>query len=297
MARANANGLQIEYETFGAPSNQALLLIIGLGGQLIHWHEEFCTKFAEQGYYVIRFDNRDSGLSTKYNDAGVPDISETFNTLLSGKEVTPPYTIEDMAGDAVGLLDALGIQKAHICGMSMGGMIAQSIALKYSSRVLSLTSIYSTTGNPELPPPTPEAMETLILPLPKGRDANIEQTVNTFRVIAGSGMPFDEVFHKKLIAESYDRSFCPQGIARQLVAILTQPNRKPKLSSVIVPTLVIHGDEDPLVSLEAGKDTAEAIQGSELLIIEGMGHEIPIMNDYWLRIAEAIINHLGKVRA
>ena len=297
MATANANGIQIEYETFGAPSNPALLLIIGLGGQLIHWHEDFCRSIADQGYYVIRFDNRDTGLSTKFDEAGVPDITETLNSLLSGEGVTPPYTIEDMSNDAVGLLDALDIQKAHICGMSMGGMIAQTIALKHSSRMLSLISIYSTTGDPELHQPTQEAMEILISPLPNAREAYINQTINGFRVIAGSGLPFDEEYHKRIVTYSTDRSFYPQGIARQLVAVLTQANRKPELSSVTVPTFVIHGDEDPLVPLEAGQDTAGAIPGAELLVIKGMGHELPKMDKNWSKILDAMINHMRKVKS
>jgi pimeloyl-ACP methyl ester carboxylesterase len=294
MPKASVRNLQIEYETFGESSNPALLLIIGLGGQLIEWPEAICKKFAANGYYVIRFDNRDSGLSSKLDDAGIPDISEIFNALLSGKPAKPPYTLEDMADDAVGLLDALNIQKAHICGMSMGGMIAQAVAIKHASRVLSLISIYSTTGNPELPPPTPEAMATLTVPVATQREAYIAQSVKTFRVTAGTGLPFDELFHKKIAAESYDRSFYPQGVARQLAAIMTQPNRKPQLSAVKAPTLVVHGDEDPLVPLAAGKDTAEAIQGSQLLVIKGMGHELPMMNDYWQKITNAMIDHMGK---
>lgn len=294
MANIHANSVRIEYESFGAPSRPALLLIAGLGCQLIHWPEEVCEHIADQGYFVIRFDNRDTGLSTKLDDAGTPDIPGTLYLLLSGESVTPPYTIEDMADDAVGLLDALDIQQAHICGTSMGGMIAQSIAIKHPSRLLSLISIYSTTGNPELPPPTREVMECLTAPLPKDRDAYVQKTVNDFHIIAGSGLPFDEDFHKEIVISAADRSFYPQGIARQFVAILTQPNRKPELSSVSIPTLIVHGDEDPLVPIEAGKETAAAIPGAAFLLMKGMGHELPKMDKNWVEILDAMIDHMGK---
>jgi pimeloyl-ACP methyl ester carboxylesterase len=293
MAHTRANGIQIEYETFGSPSRPAVLLIVGLGCQLIHWSEKLCQRLAGQGYHVIRFDNRDSGLSYHLNDLGVPDIPDTLNALLAGKKVSPPYTIEDMAKDAVGLLDALDIPQAHICGMSMGGMIAQTMAIRHSSRVLSLISIYSTTGNPALPPPTQEALGLLTTPLPKGRDAYIQKTVNDYRTIAGSGSIFDEDFHKNIVTRAFERSFYPQGLARQIVAILTQTNRKPALASVARPALVIHGDEDPLVPIEAGRDTAVAIPGARFVVINKMGHELPKMDKHWENILEAMLDHLN----
>ncbi len=198
-----------------------------------------------------------------------------------------------MADDAVGLLDALGIQKAHICGMSMGGMIAQTIAIRHPSRVLSLTSIYSNTGNPELPQPKPEVMGLLITPPPIEREANIEHMLNVFKTIAGPGFPVDEKWTRKILAEGYDRCFYPQGEARQLVAILTQDNRVPALASVKVPTLVVHGTKDPLVPVEGGKDTAKAIPGAQLMLIEGMGHDLP-HGGAWPRIIEAIVAHTQK---
>jgi pimeloyl-ACP methyl ester carboxylesterase len=293
MTNVSANNIRIEYETFGDPSAPALLLIIGLGGQLIEWHEKFCRRLVERGHYVIRFDNRDAGLSTKFEQAGLPNLTEMANAVLRGEPITAPYSIADMADDAVGLLDALGIDKAHVCGMSMGGMIAQTVAVKHPGRVLSLISIYSTTGNPELPQPRPEAMEVLLTPPPSERDAYIEHTVNVFRTIAGSGFPFDREFHRNLAARSYDRAFYPQGATRQLMAIVSQENRKPALGSVTVPTLVIHGSDDPLVPVECGRDTADAIPGAELLIIEGMGHDLPPAGA-WPRIVEAIAEHTRK---
>jgi len=293
MSKVNANGIQIEYETFGNAAGRPLLLIIGLGGQLIHWDADLCRDLAKRGYYVIRFDNRDVGLSTRFEEAGVPDLTDIFGKLIQGEKIKPPYTVEDMADDAVGLLDALGIQKAHICGMSMGGMIAQTIVIRHPSRVLSLTSIYSTTGNPELPQPKPEVMGLLITPPPIEREANVEHMLNVFKTIAGPGFPVDEKWTRKILAESYDRCFYPQGEARQLVAILTQDNRVPALASVKVPTLVVHGTKDPLVPVEGGKDTAKAIPGAQLMLIEGMGHDLP-HGGAWPRIIEAIVAHTQK---
>lgn len=295
MSRVKANGIEIEYETFGDPSGRPLLLIIGLGAQMIHWDDDLCKDLAERGHYVIRFDNRDAGLSTKFEAAGVPDLMKIFGKLMGGEKITPPYTLEDMADDAAGLLDALKIEKAHICGMSMGGMIAQTLVIRHPSRVLSLTSIYSTTGNPEVPQPTPEVTGLLITPPPQERGANIEHMVHVFKTIAGTGFPFDEPWTRKIMAESYDRSFYPQGLGRQLVAVVTQENRVPALASVKVPTLVIHGTADPLIPVEGGKDTARAISGAQLMLIEGMGHDLP-HGGAWPRIVEAIASHTLKDR-
>jgi len=293
MARAKANHLLIEYETFGESSSPPVLLIVGLGAQLIYWDEAFCRQLAEAGLYVIRFDNRDAGLSTKFEEAGLPDVMGVIGKLMSGRKVTPPYTIEDMADDAVGLLDALKIDKAHVCGWSMGGMIAQSLAIRDAQRVLSLTSIHSTTGNPHLPQPKPEVMGLLLTPPPQEREPFIEFNLKLFRALTGPRFGFDEKWVRNLMARAYDRAFCPQGEARQLVAILTQGNRRTALNALKVPTLVIHGDADPLVSVEAGKDTAEAVPGAVLKIMQGMGHDLP-HGEAWAQIAEDIIAHTKK---
>jgi pimeloyl-ACP methyl ester carboxylesterase len=290
MPSVSANSIQIEYETFGNPKSPPLLLIIGFGAQLIFWDNELCEQLAQRGHYVIRFDNRDVGLSSKLEEAGIPDIG----ALMRGEAIDSPYTIEDMADDAVGLLDALGIDKAHICGMSMGGMIAQAVVINHPQRVLSLISIYSTTGNPELPPPTEEAMSILLTPPPEEREANIEHNIKVFRTITGPGFPFDEEWHRKLATQAYDRAFYLPGVARQFVAIFTQKNRKPALTSVTVPTLVIHGTDDPLVPFECGKDTAEAVPEAELKIIKGMGHDLP-HSGAWPQIIDAIVDHTHKV--
>jgi pimeloyl-ACP methyl ester carboxylesterase len=293
MPNVEANGIRIEYETFGDPAASPLLLIIGLAGQLIEWHEDFCRALAEKGHYVICFDNRDSGLSQKFEELGMANIMQAGEALMRGETVTPLYTLEDMADDAVGLLDALDISKAHICGMSMGGMIAQNIAIRHPSRVRSLISIYSTTGNPELPPPEPQAMDVLLEAPPADRQGYVDFLVRTFRVTAGSGFAFDEAYHRQLAGELFDRSFCPRGTGRQLLAVMAAENRKPALASVTAPTLVIHGSDDPLVPVACGRDTADAIPGAELVIIEGMGHELPPGNG-WPQILEAIAAHTNK---
>ena len=290
MAKITANGIQIEYDTFGKHGDQPLLLITGLALQLIHWDEALCEQLARRGHYVIRFDNRDAGLSTKFAEGGTPDIGQIIEAQMKGEKIRPPYTIEDMADDALGLLDALEIGKAHICGMSMGGMIAQTIALNHRQRILSLISIYSQTGNPALPPPTSKAMECLLTPPPMEREANITYTLNEWRTFSGKGFPWDEDWYRKIAAQAYDRAFYPEGVARQLAAVLTQKNRKPELGSVAVPTLVIHGVDDPLVPVEGGKDTAEAIPGAKLIIIDGMGHDLP-HGGAWPQIVDAIVNH------
>jgi pimeloyl-ACP methyl ester carboxylesterase len=296
MANTTANGIQIEYDTFGKPDEPPLLLIVGLACQLIHWDEALCEQLARRGHYVIRFDNRDTGLSTKLAEGGIPDIGQIIEAQMKGQEIKPPYTLEDMADDAVGLLDAIGIEKAHICGISMGGMIAQTIALNHQQRVLSLISVYSHTGNPALPPPTPEALEYLVTPPPMEREANITYTLDAWRTFSGKGFPLDEDWHRKIAAQAYDRAFYPEGVARQMAAVLTQKNRKSELGCVAVPTLVIHGADDPLVSVEAGKDTAEAIPGAELIIIDGMGHDLPHEGiGAWPQIVDAIANHIQKI--
>ena len=192
MATVTANGIQIEYETFGNPASKPLLLIMGLGGQMITWDEEFCIQLLQHGFYVIRFDNRDVGLSTKFEDAGIPDITVIIHAIQAGKAFEIPYSLEDMVDDAVGLLDALHIKRVHVCGVSMGAYIAQIIAFRHPSRVFSLTSIMGSTGNPQLPPPTPAAMRILLTPMPTERGAYIEQSIKDWRILYGSRFPFDE---------------------------------------------------------------------------------------------------------
>ena len=293
MPKAKANNIEIEYDTFGDPSAKPLLLVMGLGSQMISWDKRLCKMFVDKGFYVIRFDNRDVGLSTKFEEAGEPDILKEFMAVQKGKKVSPPYTVEDMANDAVGLLDALNIEKAHICGASMGGMIVQVITLNHPNRVLSLTSIMSTTGNPDLPQARPEAMQVLLKPSPTEREAYIKHSVKSWRILYGSGFPYPEELFRERAAAVYDRSFYPQGMKRQMFAIMGAENRVQKLGSIKVPTLVIHGGDDPLVPVEGGKETAKSIPGAELLIIDGMGHSLP--EPVWSQIVEAISKNADKV--
>jgi len=286
MSNIRANGINIEYEEFGNRGGRPLLLIMGLGAQMILWHEEFCRQLAGRGHRVIRFDNRDVGKSSWFDQLGVPDVTAAVGAALMRQPVKAPYFLRDMAADAVGLLDALHIDKAHIVGASMGGMIAQSVAIEFPSRVLTLTSIMSSTGNPELPPATPTAMGVLLAPPPTTREEAIDRSVTVFRTIGSPGFPFDEDDIRTRAALSFDRGFNPAGTVRQLVAILASGSRKDALKAVHAPALVIHGKDDPLVPFPAGQDTAAAIRGAELLAIDGMGHDLP--RAVWPRLIDAI---------
>jgi pimeloyl-ACP methyl ester carboxylesterase len=290
-ASVKVNGIKIVYDTFGDPSSPPMLLIMGLGQQMISWYEEFCAALAVQGYWVIRFDNRDIGLSTKFDEAGVPDILALMQAQARspGEAIQAPYTLRDMADDTVGLLDALGIESAHVVGVSMGGMIAQEMVINHPDRVRTLTSIMSSTGDPDLPQSKPEAGAILITPIPRDREGYVEYSVQIWRVLSGPGFPFDEDRTRELAARSFNRGLSPEGTMRQLAAILASGSRKEALKSLAIPTLVIHGDADPLVPVECGIDTADAIPGAELMIIEGMGHDLP--PDVAPRVIQAIVRH------
>jgi pimeloyl-ACP methyl ester carboxylesterase len=253
--------------------------------QMIGWDEEFYMALATRGYWVIRFDNRDVGLSTRFNEAGVPNIL----ALMQGEAIQTPYSLGDMADDTVGLLDALEIDSAHVVGVSMGGMIAQMITIHHPDRVRTLTSIMSSTGDPGLPPPKPEAAAILVTPVSTDRASYIEQTVLTWRVLNGPVLPFDEERTRERAGRFFDRGLSPVGVARQLAAILASGSRKEALKTVTTPTLVVHGDADPLVPVEGGIDTADTIPGAELMIIEGMGHDLP--PSVAPQVIEAIVRH------
>ncbi len=288
MPNVIANGIQIEYDTFGNSSFPVLLLIMGGGSQMIYWEAEFCDLLADKGLFVIRFDNRDIGLSTKFEDAGIPDMM----AVMKGESVTPPYTLEDMADDAIGLLDALGIEKANICGASVGGMIAQVVSYRHPERVLSLTSIMSSTGNPALPQIKPEILAEVYKPVPDEREAYIEHNVNMWRKLWSPGFQFEEKRLRALMEESFDRSYYPQGMARQSAAVMAHGYQKTSIASIKAPTLVIHGDKDPFMPVEGGKETAELIPDSKLLIIKGMGHDIP--KGTWPIIVDTISDHIKQ---
>ncbi len=290
MPQIKANNINIEYDTFGAEADRPLLLVMGLGAQMTRWREEFCVMLADAGHYVIRFDNRDIGLSQHFDQFGVPNMMKIFADAQAGNPVKAPYTLEDMAEDAEGLLNALHIDKAHICGASMGGMIAQMMAIHHRERVLSLTSIMSTTGDPSLPSSTEEASAALLSPAGQTLDEVVDRSVSVAKAIGGKGFPLDAEAIKMRAKADYERSFHPDGVARQMAAIAATGNRRPHLEKLEgIPTLVIHGSDDPLVPLAGGEDTHKAIKGSKLKVIEGMGHDLP--EEAWPEIVEAISAH------
>lgn len=262
---------------------------MGLAAQMIAWDDAFCSQLAERGYWVVRFDNRDIGLSTRFADAGVPDVQAAFMQALQGKPVSAPYTLLDMAADTVGLFDALDIARAHVVGASMGGAIAQTLAIHHAGRLRSLVSIMATSGAPGLPPPTPEALAVLFKPTPADQAAYFANYVQTWKVLRAGSFPLDEARDLERAAQNWTRGLNPPGVARQLVAILASGSRKQALQSVRVPTLVIHGDADPLVPLACGIDVADSVPGARREIIEGMGHALPI--SMWPRIIDAIAAH------
>jgi len=270
MPAASANGITIEYETFGDPADPTVLLIMGFNAQLTLWDETFCTALAGRGFHVIRYDNRDVGLSSWLDDAGEPGLLD----LLSGTAVAP-YSLVDMAGDAVGLLDAVDVSTAHVVGVSMGGMIAQTVALEHPDRLRTLTSVMSTTGDPTVGQANPDALAALVPVPPASREEAMEQGVVMWKTIGSPGFPFDEDAVRERAGAAYDRAFHPAGAVRQLAAIVTQPDRTPALGSVAVPTLVIHGADDPLIAVSGGEATAAAIPGARLLVVPGMGHDMP----------------------
>ena len=286
MPTLSANGIRIAYEEFGDPGATPMLLVMGLGAQMILWREDFCETLAGRGYRVIRFDNRDVGESTWMDDLGMPDVLAVLGAVAAREPVAAPYLLRDMAADAAGLLAALAIERAHVVGASMGGMIAQTLAIEHPERVRSLTSIMSSTGNPDLPPPRPDAMGVLLTPPPPDREGAIERGVMVFRTIGSPGFPFDEAEIRSLAERSYDRGINPVGVARQLVAILASGSRVDALRALRVPALVVHGVDDPLVPFAAGQDTAHAIPDAALLAIEGMGHDMP--RPLWPRLIDAI---------
>jgi pimeloyl-ACP methyl ester carboxylesterase len=268
---APANGIEIAYQEIGDEAGEPLLLIMGLATQMLAWDERFCELLAERGFRVVRFDNRDIGHSTKIDSAGLPKRTD----MLLGRRRTAAYMLRDMVEDTAGLMDHLGIDSAHLVGASMGGMIAQTMAIRQPQRVRSLVSMMSSTGSRWLGVPTWKAFGTLFARPGAGREAAIDHTVNVFRTIGSPGYPMDEVRFRELAAASYDRSHSRAGVARQLHAITASGDRTTALRKLRVPTTVLHGDSDPLIRPVAGRATARAIRDSHLRIFEGMGHDLP----------------------
>jgi pimeloyl-ACP methyl ester carboxylesterase len=278
MPKAKANGIEIEYDCFGKTDAQAVLLISGLGTQMTRWSETFCQMLVEQGLRVIRFDNRDAGLSTHFDGASMPDLAAIADAASRGEPPNVPYTLFDMANDAVRLLDALMIKQAHVVGRSMGGMIAQLVASEHAERVLSLVCMMSSTGNRDLPQASAEVMAAMTSPAPhplKDEQGYLAQCVAFSRVIAGRGYPFDESAQRDQALAELKRAYNPSGFWRHIAAIAAAGDLRPRLANISAPTLVLHGSDDPLVPPEAGKDTAANINGAELLIVDGMGHDFP----------------------
>jgi pimeloyl-ACP methyl ester carboxylesterase len=286
---ARANGIDICYEIFGDAKAEPMLLIMGLGAQMIHWDDEFCRQLAARGFRVIRFDNRDIGKSSKLTGGKRLTAVELLKLRFLKIPVAAPYTLLDMAKDTISLMDVLGIQSAHLVGASMGGMIAQEIAISFPQRVRSLTSIMSTTGNPKVPPPTREASAILMAPPPATKEEYFVRFAQTWKILRGGSFPEDEALDRSRAERTYERGLNPAGVGRQLRAILASGSRKERLRAVKAPTLVIHGSVDPLVRPEGGKDTAASIPGAKFLLVEGMGHALPI--PMWPQVIDAIDKH------
>jgi pimeloyl-ACP methyl ester carboxylesterase len=279
---ARVGALDIAYETFGDPADPPVLLVMGLATQMVGWPDEFCRDLTDRGLHVIRFDNRDIGLSTHLTDEGMPDVLG----LMSGTGAPAPYALADLADDTVGLLDELGLDSAHVVGASMGGMIAQLVAIRAPERVRSLTSIMSTTGNPGVGRPSEAGAGVLFAPPAHDRETAVQRAVDTYRVIGSPGFEFDEPALRERAGLAFDRAYDPAGVARQLAAILTTPDRTADLGTLDVPTLVVHGAQDGLVDVSGGRATAAAIPGAELVVVEGMGHDLP--REVWPRLVDAI---------
>jgi pimeloyl-ACP methyl ester carboxylesterase len=290
-----ANGIDLCYEIFGDAGAEPLLLIMGLGAQMILWDDEFCEQLAARGFRVIRFDNRDVGKSSKLSGGKRLTAVELLKLRFLKIPVAAPYKLHDMAKDVIGLMDALHIDSAHLVGASMGGMIAQEIAISFPQRVRSLTSIMSTTGNPKVPPPTREAAAMLMAPPPTTKEEYLLRFGQTWKVLRVGSFPLDEARDHERAERTFERGLSPDGAGRQFRAILASGSRKERLPSVKAPTLVIHGTVDPLVRPEGGKDTAASIPGAKLLMIEGMGHAMPI--PMWPQIIDAIDKHAHAASA
>ena len=277
MAQLQANGLTIEYDTFGDPSGDPVLLIMGLGTQMIAWSPDFCNALVERGHYVIRFDNRDIGLSTKFEGAKAPGRLRYVIHHFLHVSLHAPYTLEDMADDAAGVLDALGIGSAHVVGASMGGMIAQLLTINHPARVKSLVSLMSSSGDSRLPRARPDVVEHIFNKRPNTGDANemLEHLLKSAQLLGSPAYARSPDEWRELITMSVQRSFYPMGFVRQMAAIVNDGSRVQRLTAIERPTLVIHGSEDPLIPVEHGIDTAKHIKGAKLEIIEGMGHDIP----------------------
>jgi pimeloyl-ACP methyl ester carboxylesterase len=287
---ARVGELDIAYQTLGDPADPPLLLVMGLGMHLIHWDLELCRQLAERGFYVIRYDNRDAGRSTKI-DAPVPNLMRA----MAGLPIEAPYLLRDMADDAFGLLDHLGIERAHVLGASMGGMIGQEMAIRRPERVLSLASLMSTTGERRHGRPKLRLWSLFVHRAPQRRDDYVEYFVRVFRIIGSPGFPVDEARLRELAAATYDRGHHPAATGRQLAAIMASGDRTEQLCRLGVPTVVIHGTDDPLVPFRGGVATARAIPHSDFIAISGMGHDLP--HEVWPKVIDAVVTNTERAAA
>ena len=284
MPRAHGNGVELEYETVGDPAGRPLLLVQGLGAQLISVEDGLCQELASRGFLVIRYDNRDAGLSTWFDDARPVNLAAVWG----GDHSTLAYTLEDMADDAVAVLDAAGAEAAHVAGISLGGMIAQLLATRYPARVRSLASIMSTTGDRAVGQPTAEAASVLMSSMPGDRERYIDQAVaNTRAISSGTAYPFDEYAVRRGAARGFDRAYHPKGTGRQFAAILAAGDRAAALGQIRVPTVVVHGEQDQIIGVSGGEATAASIGGARLLRVPGLGHELP--PGFWPVLADALV--------
>jgi pimeloyl-ACP methyl ester carboxylesterase len=287
---ARVGELNIAYQTLGNPSDPPLLLVMGLGMHLIHWDLELCRRLAGRGFHVIRYDNRDSGRSTMI-DAPVPNLVRA----MAGLPIDSPYLLSDMADDAFGLLDHLGIERAHVLGASMGGMIGQEMAIRRPERVLSLASLMSTTGERRHGRPKLRLWSLFVHRAPKRQDAYVEYFLRVLRMIGSPGYPVDEARVRELAAATHERGHHPAGTGRQLAAIMASGDRTDRLRRLTVPTVVIHGTDDPLVPFRGGVATARAIPDADFIAVPGMGHDLP--SDAWPTIIEAVVTNTERAAA
>jgi pimeloyl-ACP methyl ester carboxylesterase len=294
MPQAIANGITIEYETFGEPSAPTVLLIMGLGMQLIAWPERFCCDLAARGFRVIRYDNRDTGFSTKFKNQRTPGVAALLLRSFLRLPIRVPYTLRDMAADAAGLLTELDVTSAHVVGASMGGMIAQNFAVQYPERTRTLTSIMSTSGHRSLPGADPLVSRHIFRTRPANgsREAVIAHNLRTIELIGSPAYPVDEETRREMCSLSFDRCYFPSGFVRHVAAIIEDGDRRDRLQRITAPTLVLHGREDPLVPLAGGIDTAEHVDGARLEIIDGMGHNLP--EALWPRLIDSIIANAAR---
>jgi pimeloyl-ACP methyl ester carboxylesterase len=287
MPYAHNGEVDIYYETFGEASDPALLLVNGLGSQSSNFSDAWCEKFVTAGFFTIRFDNRDTGLSTKFS-AVKPDLGAVIKARTDGTPPPVPYTVIDMAADGIAVLDAVGVARAHVMGFSMGGMIVQTLAIEHADRLLSMTSVMSSTGDSDVGQSAPEAQKALMAPPPTDRESYIARQIAGIR-IWGSPAYFDEERLHAMWGAAFDRCFCPEGVGRQMMAIIATPSRTPALGNVKVPALVIHGSADKLIDPSGGRRTADAIPGARFELIDGMGHDYP--PELWDRLVGLVTEH------